>query len=292
MLCAGDPALHAELAPELSTMTGKLIFVGAEPGRAALLKLVGNSASFAVNAGIADVLTVARAAGVAPAEALELFAHIDPGKQVGYRGPKMARGDFHATFTLAMARKDVRLALETAAADPDPRLAILPAIAARMDDLIEAGHGADDLSALAADVAAAPRPRRRVFASTPVLVVADLDRAIGFYTRVLGYRDPVAWGEPPCFAMLHRDEHDLMLSLTEPVAPVQRSPHSAGWALHLRVADLATEQRALEAAGVKPVSGPSDPTPYGMIELILDDPDGNRICLGQDLERRPEDVGR
>jgi 3-hydroxyisobutyrate dehydrogenase-like beta-hydroxyacid dehydrogenase len=47
-----------------------------------------------------------------------------------------------------MARKDVRLMLETAGERP---LAALPAIAARMDQLIEQGHGALDASALGID---------------------------------------------------------------------------------------------------------------------------------------------
>ena len=44
-----------------------------------------------------------------------------------------------------MARKDVRLMMETAGTRP---LAALPAIAARMDELIAEGHGADDLAVM------------------------------------------------------------------------------------------------------------------------------------------------
>ena len=68
----------------------------------------------------------------------------------------MARGDFTPTFELTMARKDVRLVLETAAAGlPDAPLAILPAIAARMDAVIAQGRGGDDLGVIVADVLAA-----------------------------------------------------------------------------------------------------------------------------------------
>jgi hypothetical protein len=49
-----------------------------------------------------------------------------------------------------MARKDVRLMLEAIGTRP---LAALPAIAARMDALIAAGHGAKDAGALAIDAA-------------------------------------------------------------------------------------------------------------------------------------------
>ena len=50
-----------------------------------------------------------------------------------------------------MARKDVRLMLETAGDRP---LAALPAVAARMDQLIAAGHGAADVSILGIDAVA------------------------------------------------------------------------------------------------------------------------------------------
>jgi len=58
----------------------------------------------------------------------------------------MAKGDFALSFELAMARKDVRLMMETAEHRP---LAILPGIAARMDELIAQGYGGGDVTALA-----------------------------------------------------------------------------------------------------------------------------------------------
>ncbi len=60
----------------------------------------------------------------------------------------MARGNFAASFELAMARKDVGLMLETAGDRP---MAALPALAARMDQLIAGGHGAKDASVMAID---------------------------------------------------------------------------------------------------------------------------------------------
>ena len=60
----------------------------------------------------------------------------------------MAKGNFAPSFELTMARKDLRLMIETAGARP---LAALPAIAARMDQLIAAGHGAQDASVLGID---------------------------------------------------------------------------------------------------------------------------------------------
>jgi hypothetical protein len=53
-----------------------------------------------------------------------------------------------------MARKDVRLMIETADSVP---LAALPGIAARMDALIAEGHGDEDASVLGAESALATR---------------------------------------------------------------------------------------------------------------------------------------
>ena len=72
----------------------------------------------------------------------------DPAAVLAGRGKAMAAGDFAPAFELAMARKDVRLMLETAAGRP---LAALPGVAERMDALIAAGHGADDMAVLGRD---------------------------------------------------------------------------------------------------------------------------------------------
>ena len=61
------------------------------------------------------------------------------------------QGNFTPSFELAMARKDFGLMLELAGARP---LAALPGIAARMDQLIANGHGADDVTTLAKDAVA------------------------------------------------------------------------------------------------------------------------------------------
>jgi 3-hydroxyisobutyrate dehydrogenase len=63
----------------------------------------------------------------------------------------MANGDYaEPSWELSMARKDARLMLEEAARAKVP-LAVLPAIAARMDAVIAEGHGSDDWTVLGKD---------------------------------------------------------------------------------------------------------------------------------------------
>jgi len=142
MLGAGPAELNAKLEKELQSMTGAYVYLGPDLRRAAAFKLFGNSMFFAITAGLADVFEMARNVDITPQEAVEFLVKLSPGRTIEVRGAKMARGDFNATFELSMARKDTRLAVETAGG---AKLAVLPAIAARMDELIAAGHGADDL---------------------------------------------------------------------------------------------------------------------------------------------------
>ncbi|MBV8516289.1 MAG: VOC family protein [Acidobacteria bacterium] len=128
--------------------------------------------------------------------------------------------------------------------------------------------------------------RARVTGLTPLLVVSDLQRSLAFYEQ-LGFGEPNAWGEPPCFAMMHRDGFELMLSLVEGDATPRPNGASEVWDAYLRVTDLAAEQAALAAANIRVDKGPSD-TFYNMREIEILDPDGYRWCIGQDTSDMPE----
>jgi len=148
MLATGPKALFDSVEPELARMTGRLEYMGERPDLAAVNKLLGNAMLIGLWAVMADVLTLAKACGVDAGDAIGLLGNLDLNAAVSRRGASMAKRDFTPTFELAMARKDVRLMLETSGDRP---MAALPAVAARMDQLIAAGHGADDASVLAID---------------------------------------------------------------------------------------------------------------------------------------------
>lgn len=148
MLVAGPRAVFERVEADLVLMTGRLAYLGERPDQAAVVKLLGNALIIGVVGLLADVLTLARAAGLAPAEALGVMEFINPGAVAKLRGPSMAEGSFDPSFALTMARKDVRLMLETAEGLP---MAVLSGLAERMDALIAAGHGDQDVGVLAAD---------------------------------------------------------------------------------------------------------------------------------------------
>jgi 3-hydroxyisobutyrate dehydrogenase len=153
MLIAGSQALFDSVQAELAKMTGRLEFLGERPDLAAAHKLFGNAMIIGLSAVVADILTIAQASDVPGEDAIRLLRMLDLNGMVAGRGTNMAKGNFTATFELTMARKDVRLMLETAGKRP---LAALPAIATRMDQLIAAGYGGKDPSVLGIDAVGRP----------------------------------------------------------------------------------------------------------------------------------------
>ena len=148
MMVAGPAALYESVKADLAKMTGRVEYFGERADIAAVNKLFGNAMIIGVAAVMADVFTIAQASNVSADDAIRTLGFFDLNSLVSGRGAAMAKGNFTASFELTMARKDVRLMLETAGSRP---MSALPAVAARMDQLIAAGHGADDASVLGID---------------------------------------------------------------------------------------------------------------------------------------------
>lgn len=151
MLTSGDAARVAALSPALCAMTGKLSNLGPRPEAAAAFKLMGNLFLMFLTTGLADMLALAMAMDVSPEDASKLFDMFNPGATIGARMKRITDAKFsEPSWELSMARKDARIMLEEAERASVP-LAVLPAIAARMDAVIAAGHGGDDWTVLAKD---------------------------------------------------------------------------------------------------------------------------------------------
>jgi 3-hydroxyisobutyrate dehydrogenase len=149
MLVSGPAGVYEQVRGELARMAAEVVYYGERPDLAASYKLFGNAMLLVITAGLADVFAMAKNLGISPKDALSVFSKLNVASTIPFRGEKMARGDFSASFELTMARKDAGLMIEAAGAEP---LVILRSIAERMDRAIAAGHGKDDLGAVAAEV--------------------------------------------------------------------------------------------------------------------------------------------
>lgn len=157
ILVSGPSAVYARVESALAAQAETVRFLGERPDLAAAYKLMGNAFLIGLGGLIADVFTIGAGCEIDAPDALKLLDYFNPASILQNRGRKMSQGDFAASFELVMARKDIALMLETAGARP---MAMLPSLAARMDEVIAQGHGADDFGVIARD-ALAERGRGR-----------------------------------------------------------------------------------------------------------------------------------
>lgn len=151
MLVSGDQAVISRFMPALSKMTGKVINFGDTVGKAAGMKLIGNSFLVSLTAGLADTLSLAKALGIPVSDISSLFETWNPGNALPARLQRMTSGNFNSpSWELSMARKDTQLFID-AAKKGNIHLAVLPAIATEMDRWIEKGHGSNDWTVIGKD---------------------------------------------------------------------------------------------------------------------------------------------
>lgn len=124
--------------------------------------------------------------------------------------------------------------------------------------------------------------RPRILTTTPLLVVSDLQRSIDFYCQKLAFGAPSVHGDPPCFAMVHRHQFELMLKKAEKPEHVHPNGPNQVWDIYIRIDDVPAEAAALQSLGVPLARGPATAF-YDMLEFEVLDPDGYRICFGQDV---------
>ncbi|MGN6108530.1 MAG: NAD(P)-dependent oxidoreductase [Kofleriaceae bacterium] len=151
MLLSGDRDAISRARPFLAPMTGKLVELGPRIDAAAAFKLLGNLLLMAITTGFADLLGLAQAMGVSPADATTLLDHFNPGTTLPSRFRRMVDAPYdQPSWELAMARKDARL-MQAEAERGGVALAMLPAIAARMDAVLAEGHAHADWTVIAKD---------------------------------------------------------------------------------------------------------------------------------------------
>lgn len=148
MLVSGDQELIKKQEPELSKMTGTVINLGAETGKAAGMKLIGNCFLVGFTAALADTLNLAASLDIPAEDVKSLLENWNPANMLSARMNRMTSGSYDKpSWELSMARKDTGLFIDTAN-KAGRKLAIMPAIADEMDRWIENGHGNSDWTVL------------------------------------------------------------------------------------------------------------------------------------------------
>jgi predicted enzyme related to lactoylglutathione lyase len=121
----------------------------------------------------------------------------------------------------------------------------------------------------------------RLTGISPVLLVADLNRAVHYYRERLGFSCAV-YGEPPDFAVAERDDAVILIALA---AEAERLlPHwrivDKMWNAYIRVDDVESIYAEVQERGA-PIDYTIYDAPSGFREFGVTDPDGHDIAFGQ-----------
>jgi 3-hydroxyisobutyrate dehydrogenase len=149
VLASGDPEARERCAPVFDAVGAATVDLGDKPGAATRMKLVLNAWLVSLIEGLAESIALAEGMGLDPAQ----FIDIIDGGPIGppyakMKGTMMIERSYEPSFTLALAAKDARLALD-AAARAGLELPALHAIRDQLERAVEQGHGDSDMAAAA-----------------------------------------------------------------------------------------------------------------------------------------------
>ena len=147
VLASGPEEVRERCEPVFGAVGGKTVWLG-EAGEGSRLKLVVNNWIVGILGVLAETIAFARATGVEPRKFLETIEGGPLGLPYAQiKGGMMIEEDFPTSFSANLARKDAALVLDAAGAR-ELDMAVASAVAARLDEAIEAGHGEEDMAAV------------------------------------------------------------------------------------------------------------------------------------------------
>jgi catechol 2,3-dioxygenase-like lactoylglutathione lyase family enzyme len=109
-----------------------------------------------------------------------------------------------------------------------------------------------------------------------MLPVKDINRACDFYTRALGFTKVFENGTPVGFMILKRDQAELHLTLQP---NHQAAPFNVA---HMMVDNVDALHAICQQHGLRIIKSLKDKD-YGLRAFVFEDPDGNRIDVGQPI---------
>jgi catechol 2,3-dioxygenase-like lactoylglutathione lyase family enzyme len=119
---------------------------------------------------------------------------------------------------------------------------------------------------------------------SPVLLVADLQRSVDYFSNRLGFECHV-FGDPPNFATAARDAAVILIALSD--QPEGLVPHwqivDKMWDAYIRVDEVDAIYAEVQQRGAG-IDYTIYNAPHGFREFGVQDPDGHDIAFGQRLE--------
>ena len=111
----------------------------------------------------------------------------------------------------------------------------------------------------------------RFLAARPNLLVRDIEVSVTFYRELLSFEAEATLGDPPNFALLKREGAEIAL--------VQHDdPRPSGCYIYVTGVEALHER--LRAEGAR-VTYPLTKEPWGLVNFVVEDPDGHGIAIGE-----------
>ncbi len=149
LFLVGGPDAAVEQGHILLDRMGRRVVHVGETGRGALAKLLVNHVLHALNQATSEALALARAEGLDVPAFYDALADSAAGApMLGYRRSQYLGDEADVAFALRLAAKDVRLVLQAAHAAGTPASQMRCNLE-QLEAAIDAGHGDDDMAALA-----------------------------------------------------------------------------------------------------------------------------------------------
>jgi 3-hydroxyisobutyrate dehydrogenase len=143
IFASGPEGARSRVAPLFDALGQRTVWAGGV-GAGSRLKLVNNTLVAFAAEGVATSVALAGRLGLAPQTVIDALGGgplVSPWQAAKLQ--RIAKGEFSAQFSLSLALKDVRLALQ--AADGD-RFAVLACLADEWQQAVDAGLGGQDLT--------------------------------------------------------------------------------------------------------------------------------------------------
>jgi catechol 2,3-dioxygenase-like lactoylglutathione lyase family enzyme len=119
-----------------------------------------------------------------------------------------------------------------------------------------------------------------IIAQSSVLLCRDVPEAMAFWRDVMGFAVDNTYGDPPGFAIMHRDGAWVMLGATDATVKPLREGREGLFDAYFWVNDASAEFERQKGQGGKSDYGPCL-QPYGVLEFGMLTPDNHLIGFGQ-----------
>ena len=106
----------------------------------------------------------------------------------------------------------------------------------------------------------------------PILYSSNLVKSLAYYMDILGFEDKWEWGNPPTFGGVSKQNVEIFFC--------EEGQGNPGTWISVMIDKVDDYHESIKARGAKIIDPPGN-RPWGLREMLVEDPDGHKIRFGQ-----------